>query len=167
MEVCKQQKKGGQISDAIESAKSAVKLLPDRLDMRKELARLYMRTKQWNLAEQTLQDVLLIDKVKSDTLVILAQLRIIRKQPDQAESLLREAIIEGTNSKGMQLELARALVAQGEDSKAKMSEGVTILKRLVETSPEWTRPKSILKRLEADAQAQFCLLYTSPSPRDS
>ena len=153
MELSKKQKKDGQITGAIESAKSAVKLLPDRLDMRKELARLYMRTKQWNLAEQTLQDVLLIDKVKSDTLVILAQLRIIRKQPDQAESLLREAIIEGTNSKGMQLELARALVAQGEDSKAKMSEGINILKGLAELSPKWSRPKSILKRIEAEAQS--------------
>ena len=153
MEVCKQQKKDGQISDAIESAKSAVKLLPERLDMRKELAKLYMRTKQWDLAEQTLQDVLLIDKVKADTFAMLAELRLIRKQPKQSESLLREAIIEGTNSKGMQLELARALVAQGEDSKARMSEGVIILKRLAETSPEWTRPKAILKRLEAQAQS--------------
>ena len=153
MEVCKQQKKDGQISDAIESAKSAVKLLPERLDMRKELARLYMRTKQWDLAEQTLQDVLLIDKVKADTFAMLAELRLIRKQPEQSELLLREAIIEGTNSKGMQLELARALVAQGQDSEAKMSEGVIILKRLVETSPEWTRPKSILKRIEAEAQS--------------
>ena len=153
MEVCKKQKKNGQISDAIESAKSAVKLLPERLDMRKELARLYMRTKQWDLAEQTLQDVLLIDKVKADTFAMLAELRLIRKQPEQSESLLREAIIEGTNSKGMQLELARALVAQGEDSKARMSEGVIILKRLAETSPEWTRPKAILKRLEAQAQS--------------
>ena len=153
MEVCKQQKKGGQISDAIESAKSAVKLLPNRLDMRKELARLYMLTKQWDLAEQTLQDVLLIDKVKADTFAMLAELRLIRKQPKQSESLLREAIIEGTNSKGMQLELARALIAQDEDSKAKLSEGVIILKRLTEASPEWTRPKAILKRLEAQAQS--------------
>ena len=153
MEVCKKQKKNGQISDAIASAKSAVELLPERLDMRKELARLYMRTKRWDLAEQTLQDVLLIDKVKADTFAMLAELRLIRKQPKQTESLLREAIIEGTNSKGMQLELARALVAQGEDSKARMSEGVIILKRLAETSPEWTRPKAILKRLEAQAQS--------------
>ena len=62
-------------------------------------------------------------------------------------------IIEGTNSKGMQLELARALIAQDEDSKAKLSEGVIILKRLTEASPEWTRPKAILKRLEAQAQS--------------
>ena len=120
MEVWKQQKKDGQISDAIESAKSAVKLLPNRLDMRKELARLYMLTKQWDLAEQTLQDVLLIDKVKADTFAMLAELRLIRKQPKQSESKVKKRT--PTNAKFFRV----AFVIQGIEAQAQSDRRVQL-----------------------------------------
>ena len=133
---------------ALKHLKKAVELAPDYTPYLKQLASAYRTMKQWDLAEETYGRILKRNPRDTDALASLANFYLSLKKPEQGETLLRDAIYNGVNGHTIQLELAKALLAQSDKDREspKQIEAIRILRKLIEFSPNLKEPATILRK---------------------
>ncbi len=135
----------GKIDSAIESTKIVVKAKPNHVPARQFLASLYVRAKQWALAETELNGVLEMTPRDPNSIVSLAYVYLNQDKQDEAAELLQEAIYDGINSHSLQLMLAKVYLATD-----LQEEAIPILENLVRLVPQMDEPKRILDKIRQD-----------------
>jgi serine/threonine protein kinase/Tfp pilus assembly protein PilF len=141
-------RKRNELEEAEVYLNQAVKIQPKNFGYQKELGALYMKMQKWDLAQATYESILERSPKNTSALASLAKLHVKRNRPQRSESLLRDAIFMGVNHRSIQLELARALLAQGVDDEKseEKEEGILILEKLVKLVPDMKEPKALLRK---------------------
>ena len=98
-----------------------------------------------------MRELLKIDKTNTYAYATIANIFLNQNEPNESESVLREAIYDGVNSHTIQLELAKALLAQDDDQKKE--EATTILKELERLAPQMREPATILSKIDSEVSA--------------
>jgi len=101
----------GDFDSAIESLQAARDITHDQGEYLERLSELYLSANQRDLAKDTLETLLVVERNSEFPYVYLARLFLEEDQPAESEALLRKAIYGGLNSHTIQLELAKVLLA--------------------------------------------------------
>lgn len=138
-------------ASAAEALQEVTKIVPEKGHYREKLSYIYVRAGQPELARSTLRELLKIDKTNTYAYATIANIFLNQNEPNESESVLREAIYDGVNSHTIQLELAKALLAQDDDQKKE--EATTILKELERLAPQMREPATILSKIDSEVSA--------------